>query len=132
MEDVNDKLDWVAGKLGGKHPAVYHINETRGVGFAKPFKLVDPTAKKLSLADPDPEFVERSLQPLVADPAEAADSIGHIEYGKMVETYTDCAVKAKKKSAARAAQTELVSLFKKRKVVPEVIKKAEARLKKLK
>lgn len=131
MEDVIDKLQWVSKRLGAKHPAQHHLRVARSGGFTAAFKSVDPNTKKVKVMEADPTLVERNLKPVVADVANAADSIGHIGFEQLVDVYTRAAVKAKKKAAARDAQSKMVSLFKKRKVVKEVVSKAEQRLKQL-
>ncbi len=132
MKDVIDKLDWVLDKLDRKHPARYRLKFALARPYAEPFKQLDIDTEKLKLAQPDPERVEKCLKPIVTDVEPAADSLGHIEYGRSVELYTQCAEMVKKRTDARAAQSRLVELFKQRKVLPEVIQTAEARLKQLK
>ncbi len=132
MEDVNNKLDWVAGKLGEKHPAQYHFAQVRAAVFAHPFKVVEPEMKKIRLLDADPGYVEAQLKSVVAEPEAAADSTGHIGYGQLVNTYVDSAVQVRKKGAACTALEQMVTLFQKRQVLPVVIEKNEQRLKELK
>lgn len=132
MEDVNDKLEWVAGKLGKKHPAQFHFAQTLSAVFAHSHKIVEPKTKKIRLIDADPERVEVQVKSVIAEPEAAADSLGHIGYEQLVSTYVDSAVKVRKKAAARTALEEMVKLFKKRNVLPIVIEKAEQHLKELK
>jgi hypothetical protein len=132
MEDVNDKLEWVASKLGKNHPAQVHLAQVRAAAFTHPFKLVEPQAKKVRVLDADPERVEVELKSVVAEPEASADSLGHIGYEKLVSTYVDNALKVKKKAAARTALEEMLKLFKQRNVLPAVIEKIELRLKKVK
>lgn len=132
MEDVNDKLEWVAGKLGKKHPAQYHFAKARSAIFSKPFKVVRPEEKKIQLLQSDHERVETQLKFVTKEPKAAADSLGHIDYEKLVYTYIESALRVRKKAAARTALEAMVKLFKMRRVLPSVIKKAEQRLKKLK
>jgi len=132
MEDVNEKLEWVAGKLGKKHPALFHIAQVRSAVFADSSTVVEPRTKKIRVLAGDPERVEVQLKSVVDEPEAAADSLGHIGYEQLVSTYVDCALKVRKKAAARTALEEMLKVFKERNVLPTVIEKLEQRLKELK
>jgi hypothetical protein len=81
--------------------------------------------------DPEPDVVERDLAPVIAQPKEAADALGHIQFKRVVDTYTDCAVTVRKKARARTAQREMLSLFEARKVVDRVVENVRARVREL-
>lgn len=132
MEDVIDKLGWISKKLGADHPVQFHLHGARCMAWDAKFKVVDLGARKIRLLDADPGLVQQQLEPVVAAAKEAADTIGHIQFEKLVSSYVSCAVEDGKKAAARTAQQAMVSLFKERKVIPAAIKRAEALLKKLK
>ena len=134
MEDVNDKLDWVLRHLEEKHPARYYLTAVRYLPIAQRFKLVDvgERDRKLQILEPDPELVARHLAPVVENMEAAADSIGHIQYRQIVDTYTQCAKEAGKESVARHAQEKLLGLFKERDVVPQVIQSIEKLVSELK
>ncbi len=132
MEDVNDKLKWISEHLDEKHPAQYYWTAVRSAPLANPFKCLRADTNKVSLLDPDPGIVQRQLTPLLENAEAAADAIGHIEYRKIVDTYTQCAIEVQKKVKAREAQNNLLDLFKKRNVIQPVIKTIERRVKELK
>jgi hypothetical protein len=77
-------------------------------------------------------MVERQLAPVLENVEAAADTIGHIEYRQIVDTYTRCALEVKEKAKARKAQDNLLGLFKKREVIQPVIASIEQRVKELK
>ena len=131
MEDVNDKLKWVSKKLGQKHPAQYHIAGAQSRPLANSFKHLKADSEKVILLDPNPETVERQLGPVLKNAEAAADTIGHIEYRQIVDTYTNSAWDTRKKAAARKAQNDLLGLFKKRKVIQTVIGSIAKRVKEL-
>ncbi len=131
MGEELQKIDWVLSKIAADHPAAFALRRARAGAFATRFKVLDPSARTLSVEDSDPGFVFTTLGKVVAEPNAAANSLGHIGYEQMVQTYTECAVDAGKKGAARTAQKEMVDLFKKRKVVDRAVKRAESRLKQL-
>lgn len=128
LEEINDKLDWVLGRLGDEHPARHRLLAARSGGFSQNFKVVDRETRAVRLLDADPEYVERTLRPMIERTQGAADSLGHIGYGEVVGSYTDSAVRAGKTAEARTAQSNMISLFKERQVIPAVIKKAEEHL----
>jgi hypothetical protein len=132
MEDVNDKLKWISKHLSKKHPAQYHIAGVQSIPLAKSFKRLRADSEKVILLDPNPDIVERQLEPVLENAEAAADTIGHIEYRQIVDTYTRSAWDTRKKTAARKAQKDLLGLFKKRKVIQQVIGSIEQRVKKLK
>ncbi|MGK7914492.1 MAG: M28 family metallopeptidase [Prochloraceae cyanobacterium] len=134
MEDVNDKLDWVLKHLEEKHPARYYLTTVRYLPTAQRFKLVDvgERDRKLQILEPDPELVARHLAPVVENIETAANSVGHIQSRKIVDTYTQCVKEAGNRSAARHAQEKLLGLFKEHDVVPQVIQSIEQRVSELK
>jgi hypothetical protein len=132
MEDVNDKLKWVAGKLGKNHPAQFHITQALAGVFAHPHKLVQPETKKIKVLKANPEYVEKHFRAVIAKPEAAADSLGHLGYEKLVNTYVDSAVEIAARPAARKALEEMIAIFRKRNVSPAVIEKADQRLTELK
>ncbi len=132
MEDVNDKLKWVSEHLGKKHPLQYHIARVRSMSLANPFKLLKADSNKVRMLDPDPGIVEQQLGSVIENAETASDTIGHIEYRQIVDTYTRCAIDVRKKTRARDAQKSLLDLFKKRNVIQPVIGAIEKRVKELK
>lgn len=131
LEDVADKIDRICGKLGGKHPAQIHLRAARSLAYDAKFKVMEPGSRRVEVLDADPGFVQRMLAPIVADAKKAADTLGHILFERLMKSYVACAVEDGKKPAARIAQKAMVSLFKDRKVLRSVLKRAEARLKEL-
>ncbi len=79
-----------------------------------------------------PLYMDETTTAIIVDaPDKAADSIGHIELAEVVAAYTASAVAVGKRAKAKAAQKDLVGLFKTRKVVKAAIANAEARLRKI-
>ena len=132
MEDVNDRLRWIRKRLGAQHPSQHHLAKVISTPLAKPFKLFGDKADSVHLADPDPERVRLVLEPVVKGDEGAADSLGHIEFHRVVDTYTECAVHTRKISAAREAQEKLKCLFEKRRVIRRVVKSIDRKIKELK
>jgi len=132
MDEVNAKLDWVIGKLSEKHPASYRLRVARSNAFSRDFKMFDPIAKKINVLDAEPDKVVELMGPVMADPGRTADSLGHIQYERVVETYTACAVVTGKKDTARQIQEETVQIFRSRGVTPSAIERAQQNLDRLK
>lgn len=131
LEDVNATFNDVAGALGGRHPLSLHLAAVRSSPLARAWKVVEPSnAVRVYGADPDQYAAD--LRGVVVDRAEdAADTMGHIWYAQIVDTYTAAAVEAGKSPDARKAQSQMVDLFRRRRVRPAVIAKAEERLRTL-
>ncbi len=128
MHDVNDKLDWLTGRLGGDHPASYFLTAAQALPLAKRYKLVPPTGERLRVLDAEPDEVVRKLDPVIEHMEPAADAIGHITYRRVVDTYTDCALEVRERGKARDAQSSLLGLFRERSVVPGVVADVERRV----
>ncbi len=125
MDDANDKLDWVKERLGQRHPASYYLDAVRAVPLAQPYKLLEGDAAQVKVDEEDPEYVYQRLRPLIEEPKEAADAVGHIVYRRFVDTFTDSALAINKRSEARRAQSELLELFRQRNVVQPVVEEIE-------
>jgi len=132
MEDVNDKIDWIQGRLGKAHPAKHYLSAIRGMALAQEHKVLRADSNKLSLLEPEPDKAARMLTPLIENMEAAADSLGHITYRHIVDTYTKSALDADKKSRALKAQENLLEMLNKRKVVNTVINSVRERVKELK
>lgn len=128
MEDVNEKIDWVRQRLGEIHPTTYYLSAVRALPYAQPFKLIEAETDTMRLLEPDPEFVERTLKPVVEQPIDAANALGHITYRQVVDTYTDCAIESNKPAAARDAQRQMLEIFEQRAVVPHVVEQVRERV----
>jgi hypothetical protein len=94
--------------------------------------VLEPDTNKVQLLPQDPEFAERTLEPIVERTEPAANTLGHIKYRQAVDTYTEVALEAGKKTEAREAQSNMLALFEKRGVIPEVIEAVKERVKQLK
>ena len=131
IADVNDRLDRAIGALGPQHPTALYLATARALPLAAPHKVLPADAARVGVLDPEPDVVERDLAPVIAQPKEAADALGHIQFKRVVDTYTDCAVTVRKKARARTAQREMLSLFEARKVVDRVVENVRARVREL-
>ena len=132
MEDANDRIDWVMKRLGEKHTAAYYLSSVRALPQSKSYKLLGGKANSIKLAQPDPDYVERTLTPVVDRVEESADSLGHILFRKVVDAYTDCAAAAGKKTRGREAQSTMLGLFEARGVIPAVTAEVKQRISELK
>jgi hypothetical protein len=130
MEEENEKIDWVRRKLSTKNPAKYYLTASRGIPKVHAYKKLTARSNKIYIEGPDPEEAENILNPIINENEmnAAADAIGHITYRDIVDSYTNSALVAGKKFQARKAQKNLFGMFKKRKVVPEVVKSIEQRI----
>lgn len=131
LSEALDRIDFVLGKIGPHHPAQFKLAEARVGAFAQKSKLIDPASKKIRVADADPDLVVAKLRNIINAPDEASNSIGHIEYGRVVDTFTSCAVMTGDRAHAVTAQKELVELFTSRKVIPRALDRAKQRLREL-
>jgi hypothetical protein len=132
MEDALDRIQWVGGKLGKKHPAQFQIARALSMAYARPVKIIDIANRKIKLLEPDPERAARTLESVIARPDSAADSLGHIAYTKLVNAYVDCTAALPKKGQAPKALRDMLEMYKKRKVVKTVIDDTKKRLEKIK
>jgi hypothetical protein len=132
MEDALERIEWVGKKLGKKHPAQFQIARALCSAHARPSKIIDIESQEIRLLQPDPELVARTLEPVIAQPDAAADSLGHIVYTNLVNTYVDCTALLPKKGQAAKALREMLEMYEKRKVVKTVIDKTKKRLVKIK
>lgn len=132
MEDVNEKIDWIHGHLSKAHPAKYYLSAVKGIPLVKAYKVLRADSDKERLLEPDSDNAERLLTPLIENMEAAADSLGHITYRHIVDTYTKSALDTNKKSRALKAQKNVLEMFKKRAVVRTVIESIERRVKELK
>jgi len=119
MEDVNERIDEARELLGPEHPASYYLTAARALPYAKPFKTMSADAVRLE--DADPEYVEHELGPVVADAEPAADAIGHILFGRIVDTYADAAAEAGKPRAGKEALERTSRMFAERDVIAPVV-----------
>jgi hypothetical protein len=131
LDGVTEKLDWVRERLGVEHPAYYYLSVTRGLPYSRPFKVLEPDTNEVQLLQQDPELTEQTLEPIVDRTEPAANTLGHIKYRQAVDTYTEVALEVGKKAKAREAQSNMLALFEKRGVIPEVIEAIEERAKQL-
>ncbi|HWW75705.1 MAG TPA: hypothetical protein VNZ44_09930, partial [Pyrinomonadaceae bacterium] len=132
MGDVNEKLDWACGRLrevlGKDNPVSMHLATVRYLPLANAGKYVDPETGELRAAGEEPDRLVAELTPVVVEQAEAAaDTMGHIWYRTVVDTYTRAAEEAGERGRARRAQGQLCDIFRGRGVVKSVLKEVEAR-----
>ena len=136
MEDVNDKMDWVCGRLqnliGEANPISTHLQTVRNLPLATTGKLIDPGTNRLEERAEDPDRFVHEMKPALVDRCEqAADTMGHIWYGQVLETYAQAAEKDNDPDAAREALGQMLKMFKARGVTETVLKPLEERVAKL-
>ncbi|MCA1624066.1 MAG: hypothetical protein LC778_09760, partial [Acidobacteria bacterium] len=140
MDDVNDKLDWATKRLneeiGEQNPISQHLIAARYRPLATSCKVIEPTldsSMKVRVFKEEPDtFVDNLSAMLIEQAGATANTMGHIWYEDVVNTYTEAAVEAGEGNKAQQAQEQMVGLFKERKVTPSVVETAENRLKALK
>ncbi|HET7460073.1 MAG TPA: hypothetical protein VFJ82_02450 [Longimicrobium sp.] len=132
MDDVNDKLIWVRDRLdeqvGPRNPVSVHLTTVRYKPLARRGKVIDPDTDTVRVYDQEPDEVIARLGPVLEEPGAAADTMGHIWYEDVVDTYTRCAEDVKKYPVARDAQQQMLALFKERGVVGSVVDRVEKRV----
>jgi hypothetical protein len=133
MEDVNEKLDWIRARLvrdlGERNPVSMHLTTVRFKPLASESKVARPGSDKIEVLPEEPDRVVHELKPAVLDqPEAAADTMGHIWYHDVVDTYTKCAVDSNQRNVALTAQEQLLGVFSKRNVVPSVLNQIEGRI----
>jgi hypothetical protein len=140
MGDVNDRIDWVRKgldeTLGIRNPISAHLTTVRYTPLAKPCKIVEPTLddhQRVRVVGQEPDVFVNNVAPVViGESTTSADTMGHIWYNKVVDTFTDAACEVGEQGRAIQAQEQMVGLFKERKVLASVIDKAENRLSEIK
>lgn len=133
MEDVNDKMDWVRGRLqdliGEANPISTHLQAVRNMPLATAGKLIDPGTNELKESKEEPDRFVHEMKPALVDRCEqAADTMGHIWYGQVLETYAQAAEKSNDPGAAREALGQMLKMFKVRGVAETVTKPLEERI----
>jgi hypothetical protein len=126
--EVRDQLQWAADKLGPNHPTTIAIKVAQALPLAHDFKVLAGDSSSVDVLNAEPDVVEKELRVLTKQPEKAADTLGHIEYERVVDTYTACAVEAGRRKAAADSQRAMVGIFKQRDVVESAIDRAEVRL----
>ena len=136
MEDVNDKMDWVRGRLqdliGDANPISNHLQAVRNMPLATAGKLIDPGTNELKESKEEPDRFVHEMKPALVDRCEqAADTMGHIWYGQVLETYAQAAEKSNDPGAAREALGQMLKMFKARGVTETVLEPLEERVARL-
>jgi hypothetical protein len=127
-DEVNAQFDWAVEKLGPDHPASIAIRVAEALPLAQDFKYLAGDESAVQLLPAEPDAAARDLAVVAEQPEQAADALGHITYGRVMQTYTDCAVRSGDRKAAADAQRSVVELFTSRGVVRSAIAVAEERL----
>ncbi|MFN2566541.1 MAG: hypothetical protein ABR499_16205 [Gemmatimonadaceae bacterium] len=134
LAEVTRALDDQRPSAGRENPVTYHLRATLAMPRAAESKIVDPRSSEIKTIAADPDAVVAELEPVVADAdagAAAADSMGHIWYRQLVDSFAQAAVQANKRPVGRDAQRQLLAMFKEREVVPAVIAAVEQRVREL-
>jgi Peptidase family M28 len=139
MGDVNARMDWVREglneELGPQNPISAHLTTILYKPLAKPCKVVEPSLEssdKVRVRDEEPDRFVANVAPVVLDnPERTANTMGHIWFGEVVDTFTEAAIEAGEPAKAKQAQEQLVGMFKERNVIKSVIDRAEDRMKEI-
>jgi hypothetical protein len=128
LEDVNEKLDWVRAQLGNQHPASIHLATVRFSPMAHDGHVLDAASGVLRRVHADPERAMSLVHDLVGERAsEAADTLGHIGYRRLVERYTGAAQQSGRSDLAKQAHQQLIDLLGGRGVPPSVLAELQSR-----
>jgi hypothetical protein len=122
MVDAAERLDRARGLLGPEHPASHYLAAARAIPYAQPFKTLAASADAVRVEDPDPQFVERELAPVVENLESAADAIGHILFGRVVNVYADAAVESGKAQNGKEILKRTSQTFAERQVIEPVVR----------
>ena len=139
LDDVNDRIDWVLKglntELGAQNPVSKHLTTVRYKPLAKPCKIVESTpdsSQSVRVVGEEPDrFVANVAPVLLENTGKTADTMGHIWYNQVVDTFTEAALETNQPAIAKQAQEQMVGLFKERNVVQSVIDRAEDRIKEI-
>jgi hypothetical protein len=132
LEAEVDKLEWIQRRIPEDHPLHAHMAAVLATGFVRPSKVVLPGDRAVRVLEPQPErVVERLTQPLVESPARSADTLGHVWYNEVVNTFTTAAASVGEYGRAETAQRQMIELFEARRVIPPIVDRARARLREL-
>ncbi len=131
MEDSNEKLNWISNKLGKNHPIQYHLLATLANPKSKTFKSFSADKMAIVEQEPDPDYVVNQLNPIIDKPENFARNMGNILTKQIIDMYTDSAVDLKQLSKAKAAQSTMLTMFRKNNVVENVINDITERIKKI-
>lgn len=140
MGDVNDRIDWVRKglneEMGKNNPVSAHLTTVRFKPLAKPCKIIDPSlesSQNVRVLTEEPDVFVKNVAPiLIADSKTSADTMGHIWYSEVVNTFTEAALDAGEQTKATQAQEQMMERFKERNVIQSVIDNAENRLTEIK
>jgi hypothetical protein len=129
--EINSKMEWITSELartiGANNPIATHLAAVRWKPLAKDGCHIDGTNTTV-VTPRRPDDVVRALEPVLVDRCEsAADTMGHIWYREMMDTYTTAAEEANKPQKAAEAQRTMYNLFAARKVVEPVLRSIERR-----
>jgi len=128
MDDVNDRIDWTMKKLPAKHPSIAMLRTTQAMPYGRDQKVVKAGADRVQILPADPDRIYKSMKPIVESGDETANALGHIAYQRAVNAFTQCSIAVNKLSDARAAQEQMLAVFKRRKVIQPVIRAIEKKV----
>lgn len=129
--EINSKMEWITRELartiGENNPIATHLKAVRWKPLAREGCYIDGTNSPV-VTPQRPDEVVKALEPVLVDKCEAAaDTMGHIWYREMMDTYTTAAEEAHKPQKAAEAQRTMYELFSARKVVEPVLRSIERR-----
>ena len=142
--DVNERLDYIRNGLnnaiGNANPISMHLTTVRYKTYAKPFFAVMPGSADSDTANveeygADPErFIADVSQTLTQYTSQAMDSMGHIWFRDVVDTFTQCARDSQRRDdieRAITAQSQMLGIYSARNVVPDVVSAIDETIKEL-
>ena len=140
LDQANDTLEEVVDQFGGKRVA-HHARLALGNPLTRDYQLLkmrDGDPKALD-KDPSKQFEELKAKPdearkklseaLLDEPAEAADTLGHIEYKQVVEKYSTFLAEAGDADEAASTMQKAKKTLADRGVLDSVVKDMETQRK---
>jgi hypothetical protein len=132
MQDTNEQLDYVKGRITPDHPLSPYIDMVQVMPLAETMRVIDARGE-VKVYQEQPDEVVKRLQPIVAENklARTVSSLGNINLHGIVDTYVEAAEKSGSRSEARAVLQDVLGLFIQRKVSPDVLTSLQQRVRTL-
>jgi len=114
MGDVNEKLGFVADRLGEEHPTTLKLLYAQGSPFSRPFKQLGADANRVQLADPDEEVIDSTLARITANQEDNSEKMGFELYSRVVSDQANFLVTADRRDEAVRLAARTVEFYEER------------------
>jgi hypothetical protein len=111
MEDVNEKLDFVAGRLGEEHPTTLKLLYAQGSPYSRSFKQLGADASTVQLKEPEEEVIDKTLARITANQEVNAEIIGYEIYSRVVIDQANFLMTDGRPDEARQLATRTVDFY---------------------